>query len=132
MIVGLGMDLARIDRVGRVYERFGGRFLGRIFTPGEAAYCMGKGDPVPHLAARFAAKEAAMKALGTGAARGVRFRDIEVERRRGEAPRVLFHGGARRRAESLGVIASSLTLTHDAGIAAAIVILESEAAPTRT
>lgn len=124
MIVGLGMDLARIERVARVYGRFGDRFLSRIFTPGERAYCLGKKDPAPSLAARFAAKEAAMKALGTGASRGVRFRDIEVARRSGEAPRVLFHGGARRRAESLGVTASSLTLTHDAGVAAAVVVLE--------
>ena len=126
MIVGLGIDLIEIERVRRSYERFGDRFLRRLFTEGEVAYCLRKRDPVPSLAARFAAKEAAMKALGTGASRGVFFRQLEVVRRRGEAPLVLFHGGARRRAELLGVTASALTLTHDAGVSAAVVILEKE------
>lgn len=124
MIVGLGMDLTRIERVRRTLERFGDRFLARVFTRGEVEYCLRKSDPVPSLAARFAAKEAAMKALGTGAAQGVHFRDVEVARLPGEAPRVLFHGGAKHRAESIGATSSSLTITHDAGVSAAVVILE--------
>jgi len=124
MIAGIGMDLAEISRVRKTWNRFGDRFLRRIFTDREAAYCLEKKDPVPSLAARFAAKEAAMKALGTGVSGGVHFRQIEVARRRGEAPRILFHGRAGKRAELLGVTASSLTLTHDAGVAAAVVILE--------
>jgi holo-[acyl-carrier protein] synthase len=129
MIAGIGMDLISIDRVRRTIERFGDRFLSRVFTAGEIAYCDEKHDPVPSLAARFAAKEAAMKALGTGVSRGVYFRHVEVARRRGEAPTVLFHGGARRRAELLGVTASYLTLTHDGGIAAAVVVLERTGPP---
>jgi holo-[acyl-carrier protein] synthase len=124
VIAGIGIDLLATDRMRKTIERFGDRFLRRVFTEDEIAYCKSKHDSVPSFAARFAAKEAAMKALGTGVSRGVAFRHVEVARRRGEAPRVLFHGGARRRAELLGVTASTLTITHDAGIAAAVVILE--------
>ncbi|MFH1679040.1 MAG: holo-ACP synthase [Candidatus Eisenbacteria bacterium] len=124
MIAGIGIDLVLIERMRRTIDRFGDRFLRRVFTEGEIAYCRGKRDPVPSFAARFAAKEAAMKALGTGVSRGVYFRHVEVSRRRGEAPSVLFHGGARRRAELLGVASSSLTVTHEGGMAAAVVVLE--------
>jgi len=126
MIVGLGMDIVAIARIRRAHEQFGDRFLARIFTGGEREYAGGKRDPVPALAARFAAKEAALKALGTGAARGVRFRDVEVVRAEGEAPRILFHGAARHRFESLAALSASLTLTHDAGLASAVVVLEGE------
>ncbi|MBM3319214.1 MAG: holo-ACP synthase [Candidatus Eisenbacteria bacterium] len=123
MIAGIGMDMVLIERMRRAIDRFGDRFLRRVFTEGEIAYCRTKRDPVPSFAARFAAKEAAMKALGTGVSRGVFFRHVEVSRRRGEGPRVLFHGGARRRADLLDVAASHLTLTHEKNIAAAFVVL---------
>lgn len=126
MVTGLGIDLIRIDRVRKTLERFGNRFLKRIFTEGEIAYCLQKADPSPSLAVRFAAKEAAMKALGTGVSRGVYFRHVEVGRAPGEPPRILFHEGAGRRAETIGVVRSSLSLTHDAGVAVAVVVLEGE------
>ena len=126
MIAGLGIDLIRIDRVRKTLERFGNRFLKRIFTEGEIAYCLKKADPSPSLAARFAAKEAAMKALGTGVSRGVYFRHVEVTRTPDGPPCILFHEGAGRRAATIGVIHSSLSLTHDAGVAAAVVVLERE------
>ena len=90
-----GVDIIEISRVRRVYERYGDRFLRRIYTEREAAYCRGR---APQLASRFAAKEATMKALGTGV-RGVRWRDIEVVRGRGQAPRIVLHGTARARAD---------------------------------
>lgn len=131
MIAGIGMDMVLIERMRRTIDRFGDRFLRRVFTEGEIAYCRTKRDPVPSFAARFAAKEAAMKALGTGVSRGVFFRHVEVSRRRGEGPRVLFHGGARRRADLLDVVASHLTLTHEENIAAAAVVLVKKPARER-
>ncbi len=124
MIAGIGMDLIDIARIRRVWTRFGDRFLSRVYQAGEVEYCMAKHDPALSLAARFAAKEAAMKALGTGVSRGVSFRQIEVVRRAGEAPTIRFRGRAKERADDLGVRSASLTITHEAGIAAAVVILE--------
>ena len=88
-----GVDIIEIHRIKGVADRYGRRFLRRIYTDGEIAYCRGR---APQLASRFAAKEATMKALGTGV-RGVRWRDIEVVRRRGQAPTILLHGTARAR-----------------------------------
>ena len=79
-ILGLGFDATDIPRIGTTFERYGDRFLRRVFTDGEIAYCTLRRNPVPHLAGRFAAKEAAMKALGTGHSRGVLWKDIEVVR----------------------------------------------------
>jgi holo-[acyl-carrier protein] synthase len=124
MIAGIGMDLIEIARIRQVWTRFGDRFLSRVYGTGEVEYCLEKHDPVLSLAARFAAKEAAMKALGTGVSRGVSFRQIEVVREKGEAPTIRFQGRAKERANELGVRSASLTLTHEAGVAAAVVILE--------
>ena len=97
----------------------------RVFTDGEIAYCTRRRNPVPHLAGRFAAKEAAMKALGTGHSRGVLWKDIEVVRT-GGPPRLQLHGGAQRRAESMNVRRSLVTITHSASLALAQVMLFGE------
>src|SRR6187431_1184192 len=100
-ILGLGFDATDIPRIASTVERYGDRFLHRVFTEGEIAYCTRRRNPAPHLAGRFAAKEAAMKALGTGHSRGVLWRDIEVIRR-GGPPQLQFHGGAGRRFAAMG------------------------------
>jgi holo-[acyl-carrier protein] synthase len=125
-ILGIGLDATDIPRVAEVFERYGDRFLRRVFTDGEIAYCTRRRDPVPHLAGRFAAKEAAMKALGTGHSRGVLWKDIEVVRG-GGPPRLHFHGGAQRRAEALRVRGSLLTITHSDSLALAQVLLLGDA-----
>ena len=121
-ILGIGLDATDIPRVAEVYERYGERFLRRVFTDGEIAYCTRRHDPVPSLAGRFAAKEAAMKALGTGRSQGVLWKDIEVVRR-GGPPRLQFHGGAARRAEAMKVRGALVTITHSNALALAQVIL---------
>lgn len=126
MVIGLGIDLIELGRVRDVYDRFGERFLRRIFRQGEIDYCFAKSDPVPSLAGRFAVKEAAMKALGTGYSRGVWFRDIEVVRPPGSPPAIRFHGGAKARAESMGVTRALCTITHERNMGAAVVIFEGE------
>jgi holo-[acyl-carrier protein] synthase len=124
MIVGTGIDIAEVPRIAQSIERFGDRFLRRIFTEGEIRYCHAKANRVERYAARFAAKEAAMKALGTGWNRGVRWRDCEVVRMPGGRPSLAFHGKAGEFAARLGVKNISLSLTHTAEQAMAQVILE--------
>ena len=121
-ILGLGFDATDIPRIGDALERYGDRFLRRIFTDGEIAYCTRRRNPVPHLAGRFAAKEAAMKALGTGHSRGVLWKDIEVFRAYGP-PQLRLHGGAAARAERMRVQSSLLTITHSEALAMAQVLL---------
>lgn len=121
-IIGLGLDTTDIPRVAKVFDRFGERFLRRIFTDGEIAYCMRRRDPLPSLAGRFAVKEAAMKALGTGRSRGVLWKDIEVVRV-GGPPQLRFHGGAATRANELSVAKALVTITHSESLAMAQVIL---------
>ena len=117
----VGVDIIEISRVKRVYELYGERFLRRIYTSREIAYCRGR---APQLASRFAAKEATMKALGTGV-RGVRWRDIEIVRGRGQAPRIELHGTARARAERLGLSQITLSLSHSKDLAVASVVGDS-------
>ena len=124
MIVGTGIDIVEVPRVGAAIERFGGRFLQRIFTEGEIRYCESKANRVERLAARFAAKEAAMKALGTGWNRGVTWRDIEVRRQPGGRPTVTFSGKAAEFAAGLGMTRAALSLSHTPAEAIAQVILE--------
>lgn len=125
MIVGLGTDLIEIGRIRSALERWGERFLKRVFTPEEIEYSMRRRDPAPHLAARFSAKEAGAKALGTGIARGVAWKDIYVTRERGQAPKVNFKGRGAERLVSLGTGARAhLTLTHSRDLAQAVVIIE--------
>ena len=99
-IIGTGMDATEIDRIALTIDRYGERFMRRIFTDGEIAYCHAKRDFASSFAARFAAKEAAMKALGTGRSRGVLWRNIEVVRCPGGPPQLQFHGGAAGRCEN--------------------------------
>jgi holo-[acyl-carrier protein] synthase len=124
MIVGTGIDIAEVPRIRHSIERFGERFLRRIFTPGEIRYCESKANRVERYAARFAAKEAAMKALGTGWNLGVRWRDCEVARMPGERPTMIFHGRAGEFAAKLGVRNVALSISHTAEQAIAQVILE--------
>jgi len=121
-IIGLGVDLTDIPRIAQTYAQYGERFLKRVFTDGEIAYCMRRRDPVPSLAGRFAAKEAAMKALGTGHSRGVLWKDVEVFREYGP-PQLRLHGGAAIHAGRLEVAKSLLTITHTDALAMAQVIL---------
>ena len=121
-IIGLGLDATDIERIADTLERYGERFLRRIFTDGEVAYCMRRREPAIHLAGRFASKEAAMKALGTGHSQGVLWRDVEVIRR-GGPPQLKFHGGAARRFEAIGGGSSLLTITHSDKLALAQVLI---------
>ena len=121
-IIGTGIDATEISRIAASIERYGDRFINRIYTEGEIAYCRRKKDFASSFAARFAAKEAAMKALGTGHSRGVFWRGIEVVRR-GGPPQIRFHGGAAARAQSLGATGSFLTISHSRDLAIAQVIL---------
>jgi len=114
MIVGTGIDIAEVPRIAASIERFGQRFLHRIFTDGEIRYCESKANRVQRYAARFAAKEAGMKAIGTGWNHGVAWRDIEVSRAPGGRPTLLFHGRAAEFAAKLGTRNVSLSLTHTA------------------
>jgi holo-[acyl-carrier protein] synthase len=124
MIVGTGIDIAEVPRIAASIERFGDRFLRRIFTAGEMRYCDSKANRVERYAARFAAKEAAMKALGTGWNHGVAWRDIEVIRQPGGRPNLAFHGKAAEFAAKLGTKHISISLSHTAEQAIAHVILE--------
>jgi holo-[acyl-carrier protein] synthase len=125
MIVGTGIDIAEVPRIRQSIERFGDRFLRRVYTAGEIRYCDSKANRVERYAARFAAKEAAMKALGTGWDQGVRWRDCEVVRHPGGRPTLQFHGKAGEFAAILGVKNIALSITHTAEQAMAQVILES-------
>jgi holo-[acyl-carrier protein] synthase len=125
-IIGLGLDATDIDRISDTIQRYGDRFLKRVFTDGEMAYCMRRRVPAVHFAGRFAAKEAAMKALGTGQSQGVLWRDVEVVRG-GGPPRLVFHGGAGRRFNAIGGRSSLLTITHSDKLALAEVLILSEA-----
>jgi holo-[acyl-carrier protein] synthase len=124
MILGTGVDIAEVPRIRESIERFGDRFLRRIFTEGEIRYCEQKATRFESYAARFAAKEAGMKALGTGWSRGVRWRDIEVVRPKGQRPTIQFHGEAAAIAARLGARNIALSLTHTSEQALAHVILE--------
>ena len=124
-IVAIGLDLARIDRLEAVYERHRERFLERIFTAGERAYCDRRASRMASYAGRFAVKEAVMKALGTGWSSGVTWREIEVSRKSGSAPELILHGSTAKVAKSKGIGRFHITITHDGGIAAAVAIAES-------
>jgi len=124
-IIGLGLDATEIARIAQTIERYGDRFLTRIFTEGEIAYCQRKRDAASSFAARFAAKEASMKALGTGHSRGVLWRDIEVVRRHGP-PTLRMHGGTAARARALGATGALMTITHSKELAIVHVMLLSD------
>jgi holo-[acyl-carrier protein] synthase len=121
-IIGIGIDATDIPRIDRAIKKYGDRFVQRVFTEAEIAFCADRHYPAPHFAARFAAKEATMKALGTGLSQGVTWRDIEVLRG-GGPPRLMLRGGALRRFEQLGGTSSLLTITHADTLALAQVLL---------
>jgi holo-[acyl-carrier protein] synthase len=124
MVVGLGSDLIEIARVAKSIDRFGTRFLRRVFTPEEIAYCQRKRNAAESFAARFAAKEAGAKALGTGISHGISWPEIEVRREPSGKPTLHWTGRALERAMKLGVRTAALTLTHSRDVAMAIVVLE--------
>jgi holo-[acyl-carrier protein] synthase len=124
VIVGTGIDLAEVPRIRASIERFGGKFIQRIFTPGEIAYVERKANRFERYAARFAAKEAGMKAIGTGWKRGVRWKDFEVSNLPSGKPTLRLHGVAAEVADRLRVRTVSLSLTHTAELGMAHVILE--------
>jgi len=124
LVIGVGTDLMEIARIEQSYMRFGEAFLERIFTPGEIAYCMARKNYAESLAARFAAKEAGAKALGTGISRGVSWRELEVRRLPGQRPELHLSGRAAEIAARLGIRRLSLSLSHSRHQSIAIVIAE--------
>jgi holo-[acyl-carrier protein] synthase len=124
MIVGSGIDVVEIGRIQKSIDRYGQRFLGRVYTAAEQAYCLRKRKSAESFAARFAAKEAGAKALGTGIRHGVNWLEIEVAREPGGRPILQFHGRAAEIAARLGARRAALSLTHTAELAMASVVLE--------
>lgn len=124
MIVGTGVDLAEVPRIRAAIERFGSKFTDRVFTPAEIAYVQRKANRFERYAARFAAKEAGMKAIGTGWRHGVRWQDFEVANLPSGKPTLRFHGLAAEFDRRLGVRNISLSITHTAELGMAHVILE--------
>src|SRR2546427_13171207 len=122
-INGIGVDLVNIPRMRDVIDRWQDRFLQRVFTEREIAYCRARRDPVPHFAARFAAKEAALKAIGTGLRLGVSWRELEVRRERGEAPTLVLTGRSRELGLARGGGRVLLTLSHEGEYAPAQAML---------
>ena len=125
MIIGVGIDVIQNQRIRESLEKFGARFLGRIYTEIEAGYCNNCADPGIHFAARFAAKEAAFKALGTGWAAGVKWKDVEVQRLPSGQPELHLYGEALARATAMGASRFHVSLTHDQLVSCAVVVLES-------
>jgi holo-[acyl-carrier protein] synthase len=123
MIVGIGMDVVEIGRIRDLAQRHAA-FLTRTFAPGELHHCKEKANPFPHLAARFAAKEAVFKALGTGWSVGLKWTDVAVENNAAGKPAIRLSGAARRLAEQLGAHQIHLSLTHTGSYAGAQVVLE--------
>ena len=123
MIKGIGMDLTEIDRIQALWERFGHRFAQKILTDGELAQ-LPKKFPVPRLAALFAGKEAAVKALGTGFSDGVHFKTVEILHAPSGKPEIRFHGKGLERLHAIGAAGGHVTLTHSRDTAGAAVVLE--------
>lgn len=124
MIIGVGTDVVSIQRIEKAVHRFGERFINKVFTDKEAVACKEKKDVAPYLAARFAAKEAVLKALGTGISNGIGFKDVEVFRGHGKRPEIILHGKGKEMAGTLGVKNIHLSISHDAGVAVAFVVVE--------
>src|SRR5262245_32111844 len=124
MITGIGIDVVQNQRIRDSIERFGDRFLNRIYTEGEMEYCKKCANPHIHYAARFAAKEAAFKALGTGWAAGVKWKDVEVTRLPSGKPELELRGEALERARAMGTKRFYVSLTHDELVSCAVVIFE--------
>ena len=124
MITGIGIDVVQNERIRASLQRFGDRFINRIYTEEEIRYCKKCANPEIHFAARFAAKEAGFKAIGTGWAAGIKWKDVEVERLASGKPELHLHGEALARATSMGATRFYVSLTHDQLVSCAVVILE--------
>jgi len=131
MIYAVGYDIVEVARVRRLIERYADRFLDRVFTAGEQEYCARFSDSYRHLAARFAAKEAVVKALGTGFTQGIRWRDIEVYNLDSGKPEIRLVGRAKEVADSLGISAVHVSLSHSRGMASACVVAEKASAESQ-
>ena len=125
MIAGIGVDIVKIERIKTAVERWGGRFMDRIFTEDEKRYSLGKYNPYPHLAARFAYKEALVKALGTGFRMGIRWRDIELVRNGDGKPEAKLQGTVKKFADQRGINNIMVSVSHDSDYAIAYVTLVS-------
>lgn len=123
MVIGIGVDIVEIERVRRILEKFSDRFLKKVFTAHEMAYCLRYRDPYPRYAARFAAKEAVFKALGTGLAQGVKWLEVEIVNSPGGMPQVVLSGKTAALAKEKGTQKILLSLTHDKVEAVAFVFL---------
>ena len=126
MIYGIGYDLVQVSRIKDALRRWGERFQNKVFTPGEIRYCLEKKNPAPHFAARFAAKEALVKALGIGIRRGVHWKDVEVQRGLLGRPVLKIHGRAVEICRNEGLENFFLSLTHDGDYSGAMVVLEKQ------
>lgn len=124
MIIGTGIDIVSIDRIKKAEERWGRRFLERVFAGDELTYLLNHKLPHTHLAGRFAAKEATVKAFGTGFTRGITWKDIEVVKRPNGKPDIALHGKLRTLSETLFVKNIHLSISHDGGFAISQVIIE--------
>lgn len=126
MIIAVGLDIVALDRIDRLWTRYGARLVGRLLTPAELAAIEASGDPVARLAGRWAAKEAVLKALGTGWAEGLALGQIEVLNDAAGAPRLTLHRAAAARAAALGGQRWHLSISHERAMAVAVAILEGE------
>ncbi len=124
MIVGIGIDLCDTNRVRSLLDRYGERFVDRVFTESERGYCRNDRRRHECLGGRFAAKEAALKAIGTGLSQGIRWKDVELVTSERQPPRIEWHGRAAEIAAERGMKTCHVTITHDGGMAVAVVILE--------
>jgi len=124
MIYGIGIDLVKVKRIEEALERWGERFQNKVFTPGEVRYCLQKKTPSPNFAARFAAKEAFVKALGIGIRRGVHWKDVEVQRGSLGKPVLKINGRAVEICQKERIEGLFLSLTHDGEYSWAVVVLE--------
>ena len=126
MIIGIGIDIVAIHRIKTADERWGRRFLERVFSEDELRYCFDHKFPHTHLAGRFASKEAAMKAFGTGLSRGISWKDVEVVRNSDGKPEIVLHGKIKELADIHAVKNIHISIAHDGGNAIAQVVLEGE------
>ena len=131
MILGLGVDIAEVSRIKAAVERYGERFLNRVFTSEEIAYCRSRRNSCERFAARFAAKEAAMKALGTGLRRGITWRNMEVANQKGGKPSLQLSGRALEVFQGMGGVQIVLSITHTRTIALAEVMIEGKSPAER-
>jgi holo-[acyl-carrier protein] synthase len=124
MVYGIGIDLVQVSRIAEALERWGDRFRNKVFTPGEIEYCQKKRNSSPHFAARFAAKEALVKALGIGMRRGVHWKNIEVARGPLGKPELKLNGRAAQLCQQAEITGVSVSITHDRDYSSAVVVLE--------